>query len=82
MSSQYTHILTTRPDPSVALITLNRPKALNALNSPLFVELNRALLEADGNAEVGAIVLTGSERAFAGESIVPSVCIIGVQMLA
>ncbi|TDL22632.1 ClpP/crotonase [Rickenella mellea] len=66
MSSQtYQHILTSRPDPSVTLITLNRPKALNALSSPLFAELNTALLAADEDPEVGAIVLTGSEKAFA-----------------
>lgn len=65
MSSQYTHILTSRPEPSVALITLNRPHALNALSSPLFAELNQALQEADNDASVGAVVLTGSERAFA-----------------
>ena len=62
----YTHILTDKPDPSVTLITLNRPKALNALSSPLFLELNDALLKADKDDTVGAIVLTGSEKAFAG----------------
>jgi len=66
MSTEYTHIIASRPDPSVALITLNRPKALNALCTPLFVELNKALLEADEDAQVGAIVITGSDRAFAG----------------
>jgi len=65
MSSQYNHILASRPEPSVALITLNRPKALNALSSPLFAELNQALREADDDASVGAVVLTGSEKAFA-----------------
>jgi enoyl-CoA hydratase len=65
--SQYTHILTSRPESSVVLITLNRPKALNALCSPLFDELNQALLEADRDDNVGALVLTGSEKAFAGE---------------
>ncbi|KAK0461029.1 ClpP crotonase [Desarmillaria tabescens] len=64
-SSQYEFILTSRPEPAVTLITLNRPKALNALCSPLFVELNKAILEADNDDSVGAIVLTGSERAFA-----------------
>jgi enoyl-CoA hydratase len=59
------YILTSRPDPSVALLTLNRPKALNALSSPLFEELNKALLEADNDQSIGAIVLTGSEKAFA-----------------
>ena len=65
-SSQYNYILTTRPEPAVTLITLNRPKALNALNSSLFEELNQALAEADNDNSVGAIVLTGSEKAFAG----------------
>ena len=63
---QYNYILTSRPEPAVALITLNRPKALNALNSPLFKELNQALADADNDSSVGAIVLTGSEKAFAG----------------
>ncbi|MCY1421507.1 putative enoyl-CoA hydratase echA8 [compost metagenome] len=49
----------------VALITLNRPQALNALNAQLVDELNTALdsLEADRN--IGCIVLTGSAKAFA-----------------
>ncbi|WPZ35355.1 enoyl-CoA hydratase [Thalassobaculum sp. OXR-137] len=60
----YENILTeTRGN--VALITLNRPKALNALSSPLMAELGKALLEADANAEIGCIVVTGSEKAFA-----------------
>jgi enoyl-CoA hydratase len=65
MATQYTHILVSNPDPSVTLITLNRPKALNALSSPLFHELNSALRAADVDDSVGAIVLTGSEKAFA-----------------
>jgi len=65
MSTDYTYILTSRPDPAVTLITLNRPKALNALCSPLFAELNHALLEADSDPEISAVVITGSERAFA-----------------
>lgn len=64
-TAQYEYILTARPEPGVALITLNRPKALNALSTPLFLELGKALGEADADAEVGAIVLTGSEKAFA-----------------
>lgn len=62
----YEYILISRPEPSVVLVTLNRPKALNALCSPLFQELNEALKEADEDDSVGAMVLTGSERAFAG----------------
>ncbi|KAF9581601.1 putative enoyl-CoA hydratase, mitochondrial, partial [Lunasporangiospora selenospora] len=49
----------------VALVTLHRPKALNALCNDLFVELNQVLKDIDNNKEIGAIVLTGSERAFA-----------------
>ena len=49
----------------VTLITLNRPKVLNALNDALMNELGDALAKADADEAVGAIVLTGSERAFA-----------------
>ena len=49
----------------VALITLNRPKALNALNEELIGELAAALRAYDTNDDIGAIVLTGSEKAFA-----------------
>jgi enoyl-CoA hydratase len=74
MSTHFKYLLTARPDPSVLLITLNRPSALNALCSPLFEELNQVLLEADRDDAVGAMVLTGSEKAFAGERfpIIPS----------
>jgi enoyl-CoA hydratase len=48
-----------------AVITLHRPKALNALNDPLMDELGQALLAFDADDAVGCIVLTGSERAFA-----------------
>ena len=65
-SKQYENILTSSPEPGVALVTLNRPKALNALNSALFTELNEALRLIDADREIGAIVITGSERAFAG----------------
>jgi enoyl-CoA hydratase len=49
----------------VGLITLNRPKAMNALNAQLVSELNQALTTFDGDPDIAAIVLTGSERAFA-----------------
>src|SRR6266404_8942605 len=62
----YENILTSRPEPGVALVTLNRPKALNALNTALFAELNDALRLIDADRGIGAIVITGSERAFAG----------------
>jgi len=49
----------------VALIRLNRPEALNALNSTLLGELAEALKAADANEKVRCIVITGSDKAFA-----------------
>ncbi|HHY50587.1 MAG TPA: enoyl-CoA hydratase, partial [Alphaproteobacteria bacterium] len=49
----------------VALVTLNRPKQLNALNDQLMDELGAALLGFDADEGIGAIVITGSEKAFA-----------------
>jgi enoyl-CoA hydratase len=49
----------------VALVTLNRPKALNALNSALIAELNDALAQFQSDDKIGCVVLTGSEKAFA-----------------
>jgi enoyl-CoA hydratase len=65
-SSTYAHINTSSPRPRVALIELNRPKALNALCSPLMAELNTHLQSLEKDPEIGAIVITGSEKAFAG----------------
>ncbi len=48
-----------------ALITLNRPKQLNALNDALMDQLGAALLAFDADDDVGCIVITGSEKAFA-----------------
>ena len=44
---------------------MNRPKQLNALCDALFLELNQALSALDNDPEIGCIVLTGSENAFA-----------------
>ncbi len=49
----------------VGLITLNRPKALNALNDALITELAQAIDALEADDGVGCIVLTGSEKAFA-----------------
>ncbi|WP_263140164.1 enoyl-CoA hydratase [Pseudomonas sp. RIT-PI-AD] len=49
----------------VALITLNRPQALNALNAQLIADLNRALDRLEADPGIGCIVLTGSAKAFA-----------------
>ncbi|KIW12131.1 hypothetical protein PV08_09406 [Exophiala spinifera] len=64
-SANYENILVSSPRPGVGLITLNRPRALNALSSALFVELNDALKKYEEDKEIGAIVLTGSDKAFA-----------------
>src|SRR3954467_15071694 len=49
----------------VGLITLNRPKQLNALNPQLMQELGAALHAYDADEGIGAIVITGNEKAFA-----------------
>jgi len=65
LANNYENILVSRPKDTVALITLNRPKALNALCTPLMVELDQALQEIEADDSIGCTVLTGSERAFA-----------------
>jgi len=60
----YENILVDRRD-RVGLITLNRPKALNALNDALMDELGAAMLAFDADDAIGAIVVTGSAKAFA-----------------
>jgi enoyl-CoA hydratase len=52
-------------DDEVATITLNRPDALNALNSQLLGELSQALAEVDASDKVRCIIVTGSAKAFA-----------------
>jgi enoyl-CoA hydratase len=49
----------------VGLVQINRPKALNALNATVMEELATALEEFDADPDIGAMVLTGDERAFA-----------------
>jgi len=61
--SYETLLVTTRD--RVGLVTLNRPKALNALNDALMDELGVALRAFDADDGIGAIVITGSEKAFA-----------------
>ncbi len=51
--------------PHIALIELNRPKELNALNPQLMQEVRDALLELDRNDQVRVIIITGNEQAFA-----------------
>jgi enoyl-CoA hydratase len=63
-SSSYEYILSETRG-KVGVITLNRPKALNALCDGLIAELNTQVSAFDKDADIGAIVVTGSERAFA-----------------
>ena len=60
----YEHIIVETRD-RVGLVRLNRPKALNALNDGLMDELGAALLSFDGDDAIGAIVITGNDKAFA-----------------
>ncbi len=62
--SDYQNILVERRG-AVGLVTLNRPQALNALNAALIAELAAALDDFESDPAVGAIVLTGSDKAFA-----------------
>ncbi|WP_370237767.1 MULTISPECIES: enoyl-CoA hydratase [Henriciella] len=57
--------LLTEVDNAVAIITLNRPDALNAFNNQLMDELTEALDRFDNEATIGCIVITGSKKAFA-----------------
>ncbi|KAF2473150.1 ClpP/crotonase [Lindgomyces ingoldianus] len=61
----YDYLLVSTPKPGVGLVQLNRPKALNALSTPLILELNTALRAFQADQSIGAIVLTGSNKAFA-----------------
>ena len=60
----YENIIVERKD-SVGIITLNRPKALNALSADLTRELEAALQDLDNDDAVGCMILTGSDKAFA-----------------
>jgi enoyl-CoA hydratase len=57
-------VLVEREEP-IAVVLLNRPDALNALNDEVMAELETALTELDGDESIRCIVLGGSERAFA-----------------
>ena len=62
---QYQNLIVEKREGGVGFIQLNRPKALNALCDALYQDLHAALKEFDSDPEIGAIVLTGSEKAFA-----------------
>ncbi|GAB7323575.1 hypothetical protein MBLNU13_g07073t1 [Cladosporium sp. NU13] len=62
---QYEFLKVSVPRTGVGMIQIHRPKALNALFTPLIAELNTALKTFDADPSIGAMVLTGSEKAFA-----------------
>ncbi|CEJ89409.1 Putative Enoyl-CoA hydratase [[Torrubiella] hemipterigena] len=64
-SKTYEYIQVSSPKPGVGQVTLNRPKALNALCTPLIKELNEALNEFNSSDDTSVIILTGSQKAFA-----------------
>ncbi|CRK24531.1 hypothetical protein BN1708_014004 [Verticillium longisporum] len=64
-SANYEYIQVSQPKPGVGQVTLNRPKALNALCTPLINELNTALRAFNESDDTSVIVLTGSQKAFA-----------------
>ena len=55
----------TRVEEQVAVLTLNRPAVMNALNQQMMREVNQVMQEWDGDDSVRAIVITGSDKAFA-----------------
>ncbi|MDP1567778.1 MAG: enoyl-CoA hydratase-related protein, partial [Polaromonas sp.] len=58
-------LILTKTEGRVGIVTLNRPKQLNALNDQLMDELGNALKAFDADDNIGCIILTGSEKAFA-----------------
>src|SRR6201988_1977737 len=62
--SDYEHIIVEQKG-AVGVITLNRPKMLNALSFGVFREIARAVDELEADAKVGCIVVTGNDKAFA-----------------
>ncbi len=69
--NSYSHLLVDkRPDDGIAIMTLNRPEVLNALNAKARVEMYQAARELEADESVRAIVVTGTGRAFcAGQDL-------------
>ena len=61
----YENILVDQPAAGVGRVRLNRPKALNALNSPLMDEVMQAMSAFNDDETIGAMILTGDDKAFA-----------------
>jgi enoyl-CoA hydratase len=64
-TTTYEYLQVSEPRPGVGQVLLHRPKALNALCTPLIAELNDALRTYQASSSIGAIVLSGSAKAFA-----------------
>jgi enoyl-CoA hydratase len=77
MTGQYVNLLVSHRE-RVGIIQLNRPEALNALNSELMDELVRALQDFDADAHIGCIVVTGNEKAFAAGADIKQMANAGV----
>ena len=58
------NIIQVERDGAVAIVTLNRPDALNALSRALRTEISRVFMELKGDPDIRAVVLTGAGRAF------------------
>ncbi len=64
-TTAHPEFITVRTEGRVGIVTLNRPKQLNALNDQLMTELGTALQTFDASDDIGCMVITGSEKAFA-----------------
>ncbi len=62
---EYKYIIVEKQDNGVGIITLNRPKAYNALCTPLLDEVSSAIKDFDSDNSIGAVVLTGGNKVFA-----------------
>ncbi len=67
---------------AVALIRLNRPKQMNALNSALAAQMIAAVQQLDADAAVGCLVITGNERAFAAGADIAEMAGLSAQEMA
>jgi enoyl-CoA hydratase len=81
ITPSYENILV-RQEGRVGLVQINRPKAMNALNSPTMAELVAALQMFDADDNIGCLIISGDERAFAaGADIKPMAGVSAVEML-
>ena len=74
LSVQPSEMITFEQRHRVGLITLNRPKALNALCDQLMAELRQTVQTCDNSEEIGAVVITGSEKSFAAGADLKEMC--------